>query len=176
MASVDDLYNAMNELFELVIIALEDTIDGPPTCQFLSEGPPIIDTIPCVTVWLGAPAIADTFPLQPSLQPGHRATTQGQVNLVTITTTIIRCGSVPPNSGKPPTAAQHAAVTRQTSQDLWAIWNHIGKAKKRGFLFAPKERELFFDPAQPASQEGGGAGWQIPIRTELDGYVPDIYT
>lgn len=169
------LWDALNELLDRVVIALGDTNDGPPACRYISEGPPVWDAVPSLVVWAGAPALADTFPLQPSLAPGHRATVQGQVNLVTITTTILRCATTLDNAGKTPPPAAHAAVAQQISQDIWAIWNHLNKAKRAGLLFAPRERELFFDPAQPMNQEGGACGWQIPIRVQLDGYMPSIY-
>lgn len=162
----------LEEFFEACVEALRDTPAGPPDCAYIAEGPPPWDACPCLIVWAGGPATADTLPLQPMLSPGHRAESQGMVNLVSITATVLRCSTLFDDSGHPPQPAQHAAVAEQTSADVWAIRNHVRAAKKAETLFAPRSRELFFDPTVAVNPMGGCAGWQIPFRVTLDGYNP----
>lgn len=172
MASTD-LFAAMDEFFNACYDALADTPGGQPECAYIAEGPPAWDTCPCLVIHAGGPRVADTFPLQPALAPMHRAVIQGQVNLVTLTATILRCSPQIGEDGMTlPTPAEHAAAARETSSDLWAIWNHLLNAKRTAALFAPKTREFALDPAVSVNTQGGCAGWQITIQTELDGYRP----
>lgn len=168
----DALYDALTELFDLCVVALADTPDGAPECRHLTPGPPSWDVVPSLFVWAGGPAVADTFPLQPALAPAHRVTTMGQVDLVSITATILRCAPMLTDDGGLPSDQEFTDTTRQTSADLWAIWNHIKQAKRTGQLFGPPERELFMDPAVAVAQQGGACGWNITLRTQLDGYRP----
>jgi len=172
MPGADLLYEAMTEMLDVCVAALADTPDGAPDCRYLAPGPPAWDTYPCLIVYAGGPAIADTFPLQPVLSPGHRVAVMGEVNLVAITATILRCAPVIDEGGQLPQAGEMDAATRQTSADLWATWNHLRQAKKDGTLFAPTTREFFLDPAVAVNPAGGACGWQVTVRTQLDGYRP----
>lgn len=171
MAGSLDLHAACLELQEACLVALADTPDGAPECSYISPGPPPWDTFPCLIVYAVGPAPGDTFPLQPALAPGHRVTTNGQVNLVTITATILRCAWEVADDA--PEVIDPAAITKtaeQTNADVWALWNHLRAAKRAGTLFAPREREFFLEPPAAVNQQGGAAGWQFTVRTELGGY------
>lgn len=170
---VDDVYLALNEYLLVCSRALETTVGGLPECVYLSEGPPPWDACPCLVVWTPGPAVADTA-APGALTPGHRATVTGQVGLVAITATILRCATELSESDDLPTPAEHAAATRNTNQDVWAIWNWTREAKRVAKLFAPKEREFYQDQPIALNPEGGCCGWQITVRTELDGYRPDV--
>lgn len=173
MGASTDLFAAMDEFFQACYLALADTPGGQPECAYICEGPPSWDTCPCLVVHAGGPRIADTFPLQPSLAPMHRATVQGQVNLLTLTATILRCSPQISEDGSTlPTPAAHAVAARETSADLWAIWNHLLQMKRLETLFPPKDREFTIDPAVAVNTQGGCAGWQITIQTALGGYRP----
>lgn len=165
-----DLIHLMQEYLDACVAALATTVGGVPDCVYLSEGPPPWDVIPSLVVHCGGPALGDTGPLQPMLAPGHRIQTTGEVNLVTLTATVLRCATQIDDEGNLPTAEEHLAVATQTSSDLWAIWNTVKSMKRSETLFAPRSREFFFDPAVAVNQQGGAAGWQITVRTELDGY------
>lgn len=166
----DDLFNALVEFFNVCCTALSTTPAGCPECSFVAEGPPPFDVLPSLMVWVGGPALGDTFALQPALAPGHRVAVMGEVNLISMTAAIIRCAASMDEEGDLPSAAEHTAVTRQINADLWAIWNHVRAAKRAGTLFAPKEREFFFDPGVAVNQNNGACGWQVTIRTQLPGY------
>lgn len=167
-----DLYALADEYLDACVIALADTPDGPPDRVFVSPGVPSWDCPEQLTVHIGAPVVADTFPLQPSLSPAHRVTVQGEVDVIVVTATILRCVPTVDDYGNLPSPATIDAAAQQTCADLWAIWNHIKKGKRDGTLFAPKEREFRLDPAVSLPQGGGAAGWQIPIVVQLDGYRP----
>jgi hypothetical protein len=166
-----DLYAALVEYLNACHAALADTPAGSPSCFYVSSGPPAWDSLDCLIVHAGGPAIADTLPLQPSLSTLHRATVQGSVNLVAMTATILRCAaSMHDDDALPPTIAEQNAVAEQTSADLWAIWNYVQTAKRQSLLFPPREREFALEPPVAVNQQGGATGWQITIRTQLDGY------
>lgn len=167
----DDLYSACVDYLAACYAALADTPAGPPSRYYVSPGPPAYDCEQ-LTVYAGGPAVADTFPLQPMLAPGHRVNVQGKVNLLAITATIIRCVPIVGENGEYPDPIDMNTAARQTNADLWAIWNHVGREKRAGTLYPPKERELFFDPAVAINQQGGFGGWAIQIRVALEGYSP----
>lgn len=162
----------MVAFFDVCYAALADTPGGQPECAYVAEGPPAWDVCPCLTVYAGGPQVADTFPLQPSLNPTHRVALWGEVDMVTLTATILRCSPVIGDDGLLPTPAAHAAAAQQTSADLWAIWNHLKQAHRDETLFPPKRREFALDPAVAVNPQGGCAGWQISLRVRLDGYDP----
>lgn len=179
MSGATLVYDALEEYLRVCLESLDsipsydNSLEGRPGCSYVAPGPPPYDVYPCLIVYTSGPAVGDTFPLQPALSPSHRATTHGQVNLVTMTASILRCGWIPGDGEEQeidPVAV--SASARQTSADLWAIWNGIKAAKRNGNLFAPRERELFMDPAVAIAQQGGAVGWQITVRTQLDGFDP----
>lgn len=171
MAGSGDLYEAVSSFFDVVKAALADTPAGAPQCAYISEGVPLWDD-ECLVVYVGEPAIADTFPLQPTLAPGHRIALGVSVNLISMTALVLRCATKIDEYSQAPQAADHEKVARQTTADVWAIWNHLRQAKRDEALFPPKEREFFLSAAAIQNQEGGLTGWSITIRTELDGYKP----
>lgn len=171
-----DLQAALLEFQQVCLVALDDTPAGRPPCTYISPGPPPWDVEDCLVVWTTGPALADTSPTTPSLSPGHRAQAYGEVNLIGITATILRCSYVldDTNPGGSIDPEKITAVAAQTNADIWAVWNHVRAAKRAGTLFAPTDREFVFDPSVALNQEGGAAGWQINVRTSLDGYAaPD---
>jgi hypothetical protein len=164
-----DLYDLAVEYLDACTVALADTPDGVPECVYVSPGPPVWDVCPALMVHVGGPVIGDTLPLQPMLAPLHRVQITGEVILVSLTATVLRCAPVLDNDGKID-LSEMGPATRQINADLWAIWNHVRAGKRNGTLFAPREREFAFEPAVSVNQQGGACGWQITIRSQLDGY------
>jgi hypothetical protein len=170
----------MSAVFDVAVAALDTlpgddpVLDGAPSCRYIDAGPPSWDSYPCLIVYPGGPALADTLPLSPVLAPAHRIVTMGEVDLVSITTTILRCAAIIDEEGNLPQASAHDVAAYQSSADLWAIWNAIKTSKRDGTLFPPNERELFLDPSVVLNQQGGACGWQITIRVQLDGYRPTL--
>lgn len=169
-----DLFTALTNFFDVCYAALADTKGGQPACAYVSEGPPAWDSCPCLIAWTGAPAVGDTFPLQPALAPMHRIQLERQVNIVTFTAVVLRCQPILGDNGELPQPAEHAAVTEEINDDMWAMWNWLREAKRQEILFPPKIREFSLEPGIAYNPAGGAAGSAITIRTELDGYVPDI--
>src|SRR5436309_1880575 len=123
--AVGDVYDALVEYRDLCVTALADTPDGPPDCVYIDAGVPSYDTVPSLIVYAGGPNVADTFPLSPVLAPAHRISVMGEVDLVSLTAAILRCAPPITEEGALPDTDAHQAAARQTSMDLWAIWNSI---------------------------------------------------
>lgn len=166
----DDLFDLCEEYLEACVSALGSDV---PDRRFVNYGPPAWDCPEQLTVHAGGPVVADTLPLQPSLEPAHRAAVQGMVNMVSLTATILRCVPMIEEDGDAPSPQDIEVASRQTCSDVWAIWNWLVSKKADGTLFPPREsRELFIDPAVAVNPQGGAAGWQITVRVQLDGYRP----
>ena len=170
----DDLYLLCQELLEAADIATSTTRGGPISRVFVSAGPPPIDCVEggMLSVHAGGPSLADTLPLQPPLQPAHRVQMGLQLNLVSVTLTVVRCAAVMQGQTATfPSAMAMSEVAAITMADCWAIWNAVAWMKRRGEIFPPiQEREIYFDPAFIVQTSGGAAGWQIPFRIQLDGF------
>jgi hypothetical protein len=165
-----DLETIAQEYLDACIAALAMTPDGAPERAFLSPGVPPWDCPEQLSVHVGGPAIADTLPLQPALEPYHRISVQGQVNLISLTATILRCAPTVSDTDIFPSPEAYALTSTQTYADLWAIWNYCTQAHRALVLFPPKTREFAFDPAVGINMEGNTCGWQITCRVQLDGF------
>jgi hypothetical protein len=173
--AVGDLFAAAQELLAAAAVALEDAPAGPITRKLISQSAPVFDCAPQLSVHAGGPSIADTYPLQPPLQPMQRIVTAGLVDLVVMTITVTRCVSTLGEEGQDillPTPEALTADSEACYGDLWAIWNHLVKEHREGNLFQSlsKRREFALEPAQPLNNGGGVGGWEIPVRFQLPGY------
>lgn len=170
---VGDLYTLCAELLAACEEAIAAAPGGPIGRSFVAPGPPAWDCCPQLTVHAGGPAEGDTAPLDPPLQPGHRHADAGAVNLVQMTATVIRCVPTVEALGVFPPAAAMDAAAQQTLGDVWAIWNHLRSRYRARTIFTRPDgerREVFFDPAAALNPAGGCAGWEIPVRVQMDGY------
>lgn len=173
MAGAGDLYLLCREYLEAVSESLSLAPGGPTAVGYVSPGPPAWDCCDQLTVHAGGPAEADTQPLGPPLQVGFRIVDPGRVTLVALTATVLRCVPTITPQGTPPAAKLEAAAA-VTLGDVWAIWNHLASRLRARTLFARPDgepREFVFDPAIALNTSGGCAGWQVPVRVELDGYA-----
>lgn len=166
-----DLYACALEFLTACYTALADTPAGQPDCYYISPGPAPWD-VAALTVYASGPTLADTYPLVPMLAPGHRMFAAGQVNLISLTATILRCVPVIDDNGQLPEPGLIETAAQQTYADVWAIWCHLSRMKKQNTLFPPDTREMFWDPAVAVTTQGGLGGWQIPCRVQLDAYRP----
>ena len=175
MPGPNDLYDLLAEFLDAVEAAVATTPGGAIARAYVSPGPPAWDC-ELIAVHAGGPLEADTAPLAPPLQPGHRVIDTFAVNEIAITTTVLRCVPTIQQVGGStswPSAAELEAAARLIDADVWAIWNHVKNAVRDGTLFRRADgeaREVFFDPAVPLSPAGGYGGWQIPLRVSLEGY------
>jgi hypothetical protein len=171
-----DLYDLCSEYLNACGLAVETTVGGKIDRAFVSSGPPVIDCIPQLSVHPGAASEAETAPLSPPLQPGHRDRGAGVVHLVSMTCVVVRCAAAMGESGDPPSLADLETAGRETSEDIWAIWNWLRASHRAGTLFTSPSgsREMFLDPAFPLPPGGQATGWQVPIRVALGGYTPSM--
>lgn len=170
-----DLYNAANEYLEACINALQMSPGGIPERCYVSPGAPIWDCPEMLCVHIGGPAIADTLPLQPSLAPLHRVSVQGEVNLITLTATILRCWPIYDDAADNlPSIESYTEVSQVMYTDLWAIWQYGKAAHRQGILFPGKQRQFGFDPAISVNMQGGTVGWEIPLRVSLEGFSIEL--
>lgn len=167
--AASDLFDVARELLTACAAAVATTDAGAIDRVFVSPSLPAFDCCPQLTVHVGNALEGDSSPLSPPMQPSHRAVDK-VVPMVQLTCSVVRCLAGPDARGNAPPVSAIEDAARQTNADLWAIWNELRTMKRDGTLFAPREREFFFDPAFPISVQGGCAGWLIPFRVTLGGY------
>lgn len=174
MGAATDLWDAASEYLEACKAALDATPYGAPPRSYVSPGVPAWDCVQ-VTVHVGGPTggamVADTSPISPSLAPGHRIVVSSEVDIVTLTATVVRCVPSMTEDADFPAASSLDSSSAETLSDLWAIWNYVKQQKRADALFPPRTREMVLDPAVTLPEMGGFGGWQIPIRVQLDGYA-----
>lgn len=170
-----DLYAAAVELLAAASVAVDGAPAGHIERQLVSQSAPVFDCAPQLSVHAGGPSVADTYPLQPPLQPMQRIVTTGLVDIVLMTITVTRCVAVLEAEGQTvllPTPDVLSADAAACYGDLWAIWNHLVKEHREGNLFQSpsKRREFQLEPANPLNNGGGVGGWEIPVRFQIPGY------
>lgn len=170
MAGPSDLHDLAVEWLNVCEDAVATTSGGAIERAFVAPGPPAWDCCPQLTVHVGGPSEGDTAPLSPPLQPGHRTRQVAAVPLIALTATVIRCV---PSDELPPEVDLEAAA-QAMNEDVWAIWAHTRSRVADGSLFSSPSgsREVNFESALVQAPAGGCAGWSIPIRVAIGGYVP----
>lgn len=171
-----DLFAAAQELLAAAAAALVEAPAGSIAYQAIWPGLPSYDCAPALFVHAGGTSFADTYPLQPPLQPMQQMVTTGEVNLLALTITVIRCVPVIEQEQQSVLLPSPQIITDAAEDiygDLWAIWNYLKNQHRAGLLFQRPSgrREFRFDPAVPVRTSGGVGGWEIPVRVELSGYA-----
>lgn len=168
-----DLAALAQEYLDACVAALNTVPAGAPDRRFLSAGPPAWDCCPQLSVHVVTPVVAETSAGPGALAGGHRITVSGQVNLVDMVATIIRCVPTVTEDALPPAAADLTASARETYSDVWALWNTLSEMKRQKTLFQTGcAREVYLLPGVALVAEGGCSGWAIGVRVQLDGYRP----
>lgn len=172
MNSVTTLYDFAVELLDESIAALNTTTAGAPERAFVGVALPALDCCPQLSVHVQGLGLDNTSPTSPATVVGSRTPRDGQVNLASFWVTIVRCtpqpsgGDLTPPS---PSALQGASLT--ILEDLWALWNWLtNRIRTKPGLWEGKCMATYLDSAIPLDESGGCAGWQIPIRTSIQGY------
>ncbi len=173
MASdVDTLYAFAVELLGVSSAALSTTVGGSIGRAFVSPTLPALDCCPQLTVDVRTLSLELTSPTTPITALGHRVgSAPGALILATLVITVARCTPTVQQNSLPSVAAMQASA-RETTEDLWAIWNAIFALDRAGELFAGRCAALYLDPPVPLNAEGGCVGWVIPVRPAIDGYRP----
>jgi hypothetical protein len=179
MPGPNDLYATAVELLAAAAEALDTTDAGGIDYQAIWPGQPAYDCVPALFVHAGGPAVADTYPLQPPLQPMQRIAYANEVVLVQFTITVLRCVPIIEGEGQTillPLPVDVNAASAAVYADVWAIWNHLKNLHRAGTLFQTPSgrREFAFDPAIPVLSSGGAGGWEIPVRLQLGGYNEEL--
>lgn len=176
VAAASDLFDAAETLLNAASDALTNEAPaGPISFQAIWPGLPAYDCVPMLAVHAGGANVADTYPLQPPLQPGQRIAYGDMVDLVAFTITVLRCVPGIEQVSQTSLLPDPDAITASAADcygDLWAIWNHLKNEHRAGVLFQTPSgrREFFLDPAVPVRTSGGAGGWEIPVRVQLGGY------
>lgn len=176
MPAVTDLQDLALEYLTACAAALDALApDGAPARQFVSHGTPAWDCCPLLAVHVGVAAVAPTGGIgQAALREGHRTVLTGDLSLITLTATLLRC-TVTTNDGAP--VEPESLLTAEAADlnaDLWAIWNWLQAKKSDGTLFAGTCRELVIENAVALAVDGLCAGWLIPIRVQLDAFASTL--
>lgn len=175
-----DLFDLAEEFLDACVAAIAtESLGGPIGYAAVSTGLPAFDCVPAIFVHAGGPSMADTLPLNPSMQPMERVGVQGFVNLITMTCTVLRCVPVTEQTGQTvilPSADSITDAAKVTYADLWAIWNYCRTQYRAGLLFPSPSgrREFIYDPAVPVKTSGGAGGWEIQVRVQLGGYKTGV--
>lgn len=170
------LYAAAQELLGAAAAGLALSPGGAISYQAIWPGLPAFDCAPALFVHAGGPSVGDTYPLQPPLQPMQRIVDTGQVNLVLLTITVLRCVPVLTQSQQSVLLPQPAALNasaEETMGDVWTLWNYLYEQHRSGALFSSpsRRREFSLDPAVAVRTSGGVGGWEMGVRFQLDGFA-----
>lgn len=173
MAGLTTLTEYAQEILEVAEQAVATTTGGAISRSFVSTNRPALDCCPQLTVDLRQFNVEQTSPTTPAPATGQRA----RVHLVYVagyTITVVRCSSIADvDQNGLPNITRIAEVAQWTTEDLWAIWNALRQSWVAGDGFLDGNcKDLYLDPPNPISQEGGCVGWEITVRVWVDGYDP----
>lgn len=170
MNDVNTVYEFAQQLLAACETALGTTIGGVPDVSFVSPSLPSLDcpemlVVDVRSLALDLTSIGNTAPAQL-----HRIA-QRSMYILTLDATIVRCQPVPEGvTAELPDPAAIALAAQKSSQDVWAIWNYVGKLFRANGIFEGKCKPLTFDAAVPVQPSGGSAGWTFQCRMAIDGY------
>lgn len=159
------------DLLTVCSAALAATVGGTVPRAYVSPGLPALDC-ECVVVTPVGLAQAPTSPSDPGMAVARRLS-RFYVNELGFSITIARdCMPVVANNyGGPnaPTVAQLESAAQVLTEDVWAVWNAIDAAFRTGDLFEGRCSFLYLDGAFALATSGAIGGWQIDLRTQIDG-------
>ena len=171
MATLDDVNDIIAAFLVAATDALALTDAGPPGRIYTSAGRPALDCCGQLTAWAqtlaDAPSASDPGGLASSMRPRKL----GAVPVLGIYIQATRCAPTPRNTGGQialSDPADLAATSRMTSQDIWALWNHLNSELKDGTL-AEICKGAWRDGATAIEGQGGCVGWEIVYRYPLEG-------
>lgn len=169
MSDVATLFDFADELLTVANQALATTVGGAIDRAFVSPTLPALDCCAQLTVDVRSIQFETTSPTNPLPAIGHRAT--NALYLAVLVITVARCAPVV-GQNTLPSIADMETSSRETTEDLWAIWNTLQALKREGLLFGGKCPALYIDPPVPLNAEGGCVGWVVSVRPAIDGYEP----
>lgn len=131
-----------------------------PDRSLISPATPVLDCCPLLAVNVAGGRLEATW------GSGQLDSfTQGKgpsASSLQLVVTIVRCTPKQDVSGKPPLATDIEAATAETLEDLWTLWQGVGRAIRDGDILS-RCQGARFDTITPIAETGGCAGWQIPL-------------
>lgn len=174
MASLNDINDVTAAFLVAAHDALELTDAGAPGRAYTNSSRPAMDCCGQVVCWASFLGDAESLTNIGGLAGSTRTKKLGAVPVVTVFIQATRCAPTVTNEGgKPkfPTPEELAACSRQTNQDLWALWNHINYELKHGML-AKVCAGAWRDGATAVDGQGGCVGWELVYRYPIEGGYP----
>jgi hypothetical protein len=170
VSDVTTLDQFAHELLTHANNALATTEAGAINRAFVSPTLPALDCCPQLTVDVRSLGVEMTAPIAPVPTAGHRVGgPQPFLILATLVITVVRCTPIV-TENELPSIAKMEKTSKETNQDLWAIWNAIATLKRDGQLFGGSCPALYLDPPVPLVAQGSCVGWVIQVRPAIDGY------
>jgi hypothetical protein len=177
VGSADDVWAACGEVLQAALVGLATLPAGAPGRNFVGYQQPAADC-DCATggqISCFPTGIRETMVRQAGgTEVGHHLVNQFTVVEVAMTLQIIRCVPMVTASGSAPSAADIDAAAMKLHSDAWFLWCWLRAEKRNERLLAGRCREIWFDPMTPEPVTGGCAGWNLNLRTQLDGYTPVV--
>lgn len=169
------LYNAASRLLEVAADALDTLVTlnlrGCPQRAYVSPGLPAFDCEQ-LTVHVAAMGEEVTSPLSPNPATAQRQKF-GRVNMVTFTTSIVRCLTAVTDENTPPDAGKEDADALQLNCDGWTIWEAFYWHARAGTLLGDDLCRLVRQQAShPVDPSGGVGAWIINTQLEVGGFNP----
>ena len=173
MATIDDVNDVVAAFLVAATDALELTDAGPPGRIYTSPSRPALDCCGQLTCWASLLAEAPTASGAGGLADLKRARI-GAVPEITIIIQATRCAPTQENDGgriKLPAAADLAAASRMTGQDVWAIYTHLKQQLRPDGTLSQVCKGAAFDGAVAIAEQGGCVGWEFTYRYPTDAGV-----
>lgn len=173
MSDVTTLNAYAEEILAVAEAAVAVTVGGVIERAFVSTTRPALDCCPQLTVDLRSLNVEVTSPNVPAPAAGQRIKLR-VVFVAGFVITVVRCSADADLKGPDslPSTTGIAEVARQTSEDLWAVWNALKQSWNTGTFLDGNCKGFYLDPPVPVQQEGGCVGWEIPLRVWVGGFDP----
>lgn len=169
MTDVTTLDSYAHDLLVAAQLAVATTVGGPIDHAYVGNAIPALDCCPQLTVDVRSLLFENTAPTTPLPAIRSRTTMVGYF-LALFVITVTRCSPSLDGRGNPPSVTDLEATSRETNEDLWAIWNTIQTLLRDNALFGGRCAGAYLDPPVPVNDEGKCAGWAIQVRAPIDGY------
>jgi hypothetical protein len=173
----DDVWAVCGEVLQAALVGLATLPAGAPARNFVGYVTPGAD---CDCAGGGQVACWPTQIRESATRTaggtegGHHVALNNVVIEVAMTLQIIRCIPTISDTGKPPTPAQIDNASHAIHSDAWFLWCWLREEKRAERLLAGLCREIWFDAMTPEPALGGCAGWNVNLRTQIDGYKPVV--
>jgi hypothetical protein len=175
--AADDVWAVCGEVLQAALVGLATLPAGAPGRNFVGYVQPAAD---CDCAEGGQITCFPTAIRESSTRTaggtegGHHVVYANTVLEVALTLQIIRCVPVVTDQGGAPTPAAIDAAAMTIHSDAWFLWCWLRAEKRNERLLAGRCREIWFDAMTPEPVQGGCAGWNLNLRTQLDGYTPSV--